>query len=228
LDKWFFYPGFTPRTGGLLQHPPAPDAAEARAWLAAQGWAPAIGERGVLLFGYASPALPTLLAALADAPSLLWLPPGSLHDQVTALPLPAGLRLQPLPWLASSDFDRLLLTADLRLVRGEDSFVRAQLLGSAPLLWQIYPQDDGAHAPKLDAWLDLSLADAAPDLAATVRHAHQVVNGLTDLSPGPLALPDLAAWRMQQRRWQAKLQTQPDLVTQLLACVETRRPAISG
>lgn len=225
LDKWFFYPGFTARTGGLLQHPPAAGASDARTWLAAQGWSPAPGERGVLLFGYASPVLPVLLAALAALPAQLWVPPGSLRDQLAGLPLPAGLRVQPLPWLASTDFDRLLAAADLRLVRGEDSFVRAQLLGDAPLLWQIYPQDDGAHAPKLDAWLDQHLAGATPDLASAVRRAHHVVNGL---APGPVKLPDLAAWAAQHRRWQAALRAQPDLVTQLLAFVETRKPVISG
>jgi uncharacterized repeat protein (TIGR03837 family) len=155
-------------------------------------------------------------------------PPGSLHDQLAGLALPAGLRAQPLPWLSSPDFDRLLVAADLRLVRGEDSFVRAQQLSHAPLLWQIYPQDDGAHAPKLDAWLDLLLDGAAADLAAAVRCAHHVVNGLAGHAPGPLDLPDLATWGAQHRRWQATLHTQTDLVTQLLAFVETRKRAISG
>jgi uncharacterized repeat protein (TIGR03837 family) len=225
LDKWFFYPGFTATTGGLLQHPPAPAADDARAWLAAQGWAPAPGERGVLLFGYPSPALPALLGALARAPTLLWLPPGGLREQLAGTALPAGLRVQPLPWLASADFDRLLLAADLRLVRGEDSFVRAQLLGDAPLLWQIYPQHDGAHGPKLDAWLDRHLAGAAPGLAAAVRQAHHAWNGL---DAGPPALPDLAAWGAQQRRWRAELHGQADLLTQLEAFVKTRHPATSG
>ncbi len=229
LDKWFFYPGFTPATGGLLRDPPAPAAAAARAWLAAQGWAPAPGERGVLLFGYASPALPALLAALAGAPTLLWLPPGSLRDQLAGLPLAASLRPLPLPWLPSTDFDRLLVAADLKLVRGEDSFVRGQLLGDGPLLWQIYPQHDGAHGPKLDAWLDLHLAGAAPALAGAVRQAQHSVNGLADITAGrALQLPDLAAWGAQHRRWQTRLHTQADLITQLLAFVASRQGWKSG
>jgi hypothetical protein len=64
----------------------------------------------------------------------------------------------PLPWLPQTDFDHLLAAADLALVRGEDSVVRAQLVGRGPVLWQIYPQSDGAHAPKLDAWMDRLLA----------------------------------------------------------------------
>jgi uncharacterized repeat protein (TIGR03837 family) len=225
LDKWFFYPGFTPATGGLLQHPPLPVPAAAAAWLVQRGWAPAVGERSVLLFGYASPALPSLLAALADQPSLLWVPPGPLQAQLTGQPLPPGLRLQPLTWLPLEEFDLLLTHADLKLVRGEDSFVRAQLLGAGPVLWQIYPQDDGAHAPKLDAWLDRCLAGCAPALAAAVRQAHQVVNGL---APGPLQLPALAAWRVQHLAWQAALHAQADLVTQLTAFAASRQRPKSG
>ncbi len=229
LDKWFFYPGFTPATGGLLQHPPAPKAADASAWLAQRGWAPAAGERAVLLFGYASPALEWLLAALAGLsmrqPTLLWVPQGPLQAQLAGLPLPHGLRLQPLPWLALADFDWLLAAADLKLVRGEDSFVRAQLLGAGPVLWQIYPQDDGAHAPKLDAWLDHSLAGSPPGLAAAVRQAHHVANGL---APGPLQLPDLAAWRAQHLAWQTGLHARADLAIQLLAFASSRRARKSG
>ena len=228
LDKWFFYPGFTPATGGLLQHPPAPDEAASRAWLAQQGWAPAAGEHAVLLFGYPGLDVPALLDALAapgQAPALLWLPPGGLRDRLTALPLPPGLRLQPLPWLDTRHFDHLLATADLALVRGEDSFVRTQLLGGGPLLWHIYPQHDGAHARKLDAWLDLVLAGSPVPLADAVRRAQRVLNGL---APGPLVLPDLAAWRRQHLAWQAGLHAQDDLVTRLMAFCRSRMAAKSG
>jgi uncharacterized repeat protein (TIGR03837 family) len=225
LDKWFFYPGFTPATGGLLQHPPAPAPADTTAWLAQRGWAPAAGERSVLLFGYANPTLHGLLAALAGTPTLLWLPQGPLQAQLAGQPLPPGLRLQPLPWLPLADFDQLLAAADLKLVRGEDSSVRAQLLGAGPVLWQISPQDDGAHAPKLDAWLDRCLAGSPPALAAAVRRAHHVVNGL---APGPLQLPDLAAWHAQHQAWQARLHAQADLVTQLLAFTSRRQGGKSG
>jgi uncharacterized repeat protein (TIGR03837 family) len=179
----------------------------------------------VLLFGYANPALHGLLAALAGTPTLLWLPQGPLQAQLAGQPLPPGLRLQPLPWLPLADFDQLLAAADLKLVRGEDSSVRAQLLGAGPVLWQIYPQDDGAHAPKLDAWLDRCLAGSPPALAAAVRRAHHVVNGL---APGPLQLPDLAAWHAQHQAWQARLHAQADLVTQLLAFTSRRQGGKSG
>ena len=49
-----------------------------------------------------------------------------------------------LDWLPQAEFDRLLWSADLNIVRGEDSLVRA-LWAGAPFVWQLYPQHDGAH-----------------------------------------------------------------------------------
>ncbi len=214
LHKWFFYPGFTAASGGLLHDLPALQADTASRWGALPG------ERCVLLFGYANPVLPQLLAALAGQPTLLWLPPGALRAQLAGLPLPAGVRVQALPWLPQPAFDQLLAAADLLLVGGVYSFVRAQLLGAGPLLWQIYPQHDGAHAAKLDAWLGQHLAGCPAALAQAVRQAHHVINGL---APGPLHLPDLAAWRAVHQAWQAGLRAQTCLVTRLLDFVAAKR-----
>lgn len=67
LTKHFFYPGFTPATGGLLREPDLAarrGAFDRAAWLAAQGiaWR---GEPVVTLFCYEPRALPALLAAWA-------------------------------------------------------------------------------------------------------------------------------------------------------------------
>jgi hypothetical protein len=45
--------------------------------------------------------------------------------------------------------------ADLNVVRGEDSIVRAVWAGK-PLIWQIYPQTEDTHLIKLEAWLKIS------------------------------------------------------------------------
>src|SRR5665811_575943 len=55
-------------------------------------------------------------------------------------------------FLDQDQYDRLLWACDFNLVRGEDSFVRAQW-AARPLLWQIYPQKEGAQRPKLEAFL---------------------------------------------------------------------------
>lgn len=214
LTKWFFYPGFTARTGGLLREPGLiEDMAgfDGQAWLAARGWAPQPPERVVSLFCYEHPQLPAWLPALATQPTLLLATPGPARRQLRALPRPPGLRLIELPWLTQPDYDRLLWACDLNAVRGEDSFVRAQW-AAAPMLWQIYPQRDGVHAAKLEAWLSACLDGAPAALAAAARHAHRHWNGL---AAAAAALPDLAAWRGWQRVWRQRLLAQDDLTTQL-------------
>ncbi|MDL5033946.1 elongation factor P maturation arginine rhamnosyltransferase EarP [Pelomonas sp. APW6] len=226
LEKFFFYPGFTRRTGGLLREPGLIEAldaaaapASATAWLQRQGIERQAGERLVSLFCYENSALPALLDGLAPALILACPGPGSrmlraLQDRGT---LPAGLRVHHLPFLAQDDFDQMLCACDLNLVRGEDSFVRAQWAGR-PFVWHIYPQDDGAHEAKLEAFMALAFAD----MPGSVRQEWQVLwrtwNGLHPHSPAPrpLTVPSPQAAEPAFRQWRATLRAQPDLVTQLL------------
>ena len=209
LTKWFFYPGFTARTGGLLREPGllAERAAFDRAgWLAEQGLDLRPGERLVSLFCYDNPAIPALLQNLVQTPTLLLLTPGPAQRQVIGAP-PAGVRTLALPWLPQPDFDRLLWACDLNFVRGEDSLVRAIWAG-APFVWQIYPQSDGVHAGKLQAFLDRF--PAVPGLADLWR----AWNGLQPSWPG---LPDPAAWQRACLAWRDRLAAQADLTSALQA-----------
>lgn len=213
LTKHFFYPGFTPRTGGLLREPGIAEQMrhfDATGWLAERGWAGPTGERRVSLFAYANPALPQLLRALAEQPTLLLACPGPLQAEalqlVQDLPL---LRVQALPYLPQDDYDRLLWACDLNLVRGEDSFVRAQWAGK-PFIWQIYPQHDDAHHAKLEAFMSRA---ALPE---TWRGVWRGWNGMAPL-PEPLgaALADLQPLTRHATSWRSELLAQPDLLTQL-------------
>jgi len=202
LAKHFFYPGFTPRTGGLLREPGLLDAQQRfdrAAWFAAHGIAPS-GARVVSLFAYADADRERLVERLADAPTLVLACAGGAAPAA----LPAAVRWLPLPLLSQAGYDHLLWASDLNFVRGEDSFVRAQW-AAKPFVWQIYEQDDGVHAAKLDAFL----ARYAPG-AAMARFWH-AWNGLADW---PDALPPLDA--QAPLAWRAALLEQPDLVTQLL------------
>ncbi len=216
LNKQFFYPGFTPRTGGLLREPGllAERARfDAQAWLAEQRIERRPGERIVSLFAYANPALPALLDTLAQASTLLLICPGAAQAQMHSHMLPtAKLRWQALPYLSQPDYDRLLWACDLNFVRGEDSFVRAQWAGR-PFVWQIYPQHDGAHGAKLAAFLDRYLADGEADLARQTRSLWRGWNGL---APWNGKLPELEASGAQALKWREHLTSQPDLTTQLL------------
>ena len=223
LVKWFYYPGFTPKTGGLLRQPGQVEAAlrdDPAAFFADLTVAPRRGERCVSAFGYPDAHWSALAAGLADAPTLLLALPGGAANAWQDQALPATVRLQVLPWLRQTDYDRLLRACDLNLVRGEDSFVRAQWAGR-PFLWHLYAQHDFAHAAKLDAFLARFLAGAAPALSASVAAWMRHWNRLAQTNPGPL--PDLVAWQRHTERWRDGLLAQPDLVTQLLDFVEKTR-----
>lgn len=225
--KHFFYPGFTARTGGLLREQ---DLAHRQQgfdrlrWLQAHGIADPAQALVASLFCYEPAALPELLAHWAQQGHLgravnLLVTAGRATEAVRAC-LPADrsglLRLVFLPYLSQKDYDHLLWASDLNLVRGEDSLVRALWAGQ-PLVWQLYPQDDGAHWPKLQAFLQTV---GAPPAA---RQWHEAWN---PAPPGERAsawrYPDPDAWRDWQQQALAcrqSLQRHDDLSTQLLAFV---------
>jgi uncharacterized repeat protein (TIGR03837 family) len=238
--KHFYYPGFTADTGGLLREAgvePRPHAlppAARRAWLAQQA-IPWQGETVVSLFCYEPPALPALLQGLADSehPTLMLVTPGRAQAAVrawrAATQNDAGaaqpdttsvgaLRLHELPPLTQTGYDQLLRACDLNFVRGEDSLVRALWAGQ-PWVWQIYPQDDGAHADKLLALLDRI------DAPASLRAAHLAWNGLASAATPPVDWADLplADWRAAADRLRVQLAEMPDLVSQLVGFVQKKR-----
>ena len=226
LTRTFWFPGFTPRTGGLLREPGLLEQQrgfDRSAWLAQQGIEPGPGERLVSLFCYLNPALPALLETLADQPTLLLATPGAATDQVLSALGPelrrGALRAQCLPWLSQPDYDALLWSCDLNFVRGEDSFVRAQWAGR-PFAWQIYAQHDGSHRAKLLAFLDRMLAGADASLSARVRALWLGWNGFV---PMPPALPPAPAWQALGAAWREGLATQPDLATRLLGLIAKKR-----
>ena len=212
LTKWFYYPGFTPRTGGLLREAGLQASRalfERDVWLRQHGIGLQPAERVVALFCYDNPALPALLHDLARRPTLLLATPGLVQRQLDTLPAPpAPLRIHRLPWLDQAGFDRLLWSADLNFVRGEDSLLRAVWAG-APFVWQAYPQDDGAHQAKVDAMLER--LQPGPAVAAAWR-AWNAGGAIWPGLAADLDTPDpaFARWR------QAQLE-RPDLVTQLIA-----------
>lgn len=206
LKKWFFYPGFTPLTGGLLRESSLSDrqaafrsqAPSLTQWLLSCGIdAPLeIAQcRKLSVFCYPSAPLPALLDALShqllhgsQASVALLLTPGHAtnlarqwRQQITrpdvlAL-LDTRLHLIELPLLTQSKFDELLWLCDLNLVRGEDSAVRA-LWANRPHIWQIYEQDDGVHAEKLHAFTRRWMAAWPPELSTPVIQLWDAWNNL--------------------------------------------------
>ncbi|HTY98694.1 MAG TPA: elongation factor P maturation arginine rhamnosyltransferase EarP, partial [Rhodocyclaceae bacterium] len=190
---------------------------------------PAGGPLTISLFCYDNPALPALLDRWAAGGEALHckVAEGPARRRVESwlgAPFPPGtavargaLALEALPFLPQTGYDGLLAGCDLNFVRGEDSIVRAQW-AEKPFVWQIYPQADDIHRPKLDAFLALYGTNLpASDRTALNRFWH-AWNGDGDIAaawPGfRAALPDLLA---HGRPW-AETIAAPGNLAENLAC----------
>ena len=231
MTKWFFFPGFTHGTGGLLREA---DLAVRQAAFQRQAWLSALpldkpiaaNEQLISLFCYEPAALPELLTQLsqADTPTRLLVaqgrPSAAVATATQALDMPKSgtgqLHISQLPYLSQTEFDHLLWACDVNFVRGEDSLVRALWAGQ-PLVWHIYPQDDLAHHDKLHAFED------ALQMPTDLRKFHAVWNGL-ETGPLPaLSRATIGAWRQWSQQVLRHLQVQTDLTGQLISFVAQKR-----
>ncbi|GAB4123934.1 MAG: elongation factor P maturation arginine rhamnosyltransferase EarP [Sideroxydans sp.] len=198
LTKYFFFPGFTEKTGGLLIEGGllerrdaflSDDAAQAEYWHSLGVPEQQAGELRVSLFSYENAAITPLLQAWAQGAAAVrcLLPEGRAVPQVAAFFGQAGARagavwqrgsltVHVLPFVEQPEYDRLLWACDVNFVRGEDSCVRAQW-AARPFIWQIYPQHDGVHRVKLEALRRLYTADLSADAADAVRELWLAWNG---------------------------------------------------
>ncbi|MCR6738498.1 elongation factor P maturation arginine rhamnosyltransferase EarP [Aeromonas dhakensis] len=248
LNKYFFFPGFTARTGGLLcergliveRERWQQDEAGLNAYWASLGLPPKQElELRVSLFTYESAALTSLVESWCQGatPVTLLLPLGrSLNDVLTGAGLAdavptaragdllrvGNLTIKLLPMTDQAGYDRLLWSCDLNLVRGEDSFVRAQW-AAHPFLWHIYPQEEQAHMVKLDGFLDHYLAELPTATGQWLRGFSHALNQGENTREWWAQWPDHAAiWQQHGRHWSHKLLQDGDLVTRLVKFLESR------
>ncbi|QKG00644.1 elongation factor P maturation arginine rhamnosyltransferase EarP [Aeromonas hydrophila] len=248
LNKYFFFPGFTARTGGLLcergliveRERWQQDEAGLNAYWASLGLPPKQElELRVSLFTYESAALTSLVESWCQGatPVTLLLPLGrSLNDVLTGAGLAdavptaragdllrvGNLTIKLLPMTDQAGYDRLLWSCDLNLVRGEDSFVRAQW-AARPFLWHIYPQEEQAHMVKLDGFLDHYLAQLPAATGQWLRGFSHALNLGENTREWWAQWPDHAAiWQQHGRHWSHKLLQDGDLVTRLVKFLESR------
>lgn len=248
LNKYFFFPGFTARTGGLLcergliveRERWQQDEAGLNAYWASLGLPPKQQhELRVSLFTYESAALTSLVESWCQGatPVTLLLPLGrSLNDVLTGAGLAdavptaragdllrvGNLTIKLLPMTDQAGYDRLLWSCDLNLVRGEDSFVRAQW-AARPFLWHIYPQEEQAHMVKLDGFLDHYLAELPAATGQWLRGFSHALNQGENSREWWAQWPDHAAiWLQHGRHWSHKLLQDGDLVTRLVKFLESR------
>ncbi len=171
LSSYFYFPGFTLRTGGLLRevdlitrrnewldHPAAQlsflkslgiSTQALEAW---QGKNQQHKAKLISLFCYPNAPIHSAVDLLtkSDTASVLLIPKGiAPHLQTSRI---GNLFIERIPFVPQIDYDKILWTCDLNFVRGEDSVVRAIWAGK-PFIWQIYSQTENTHLFKLDAWL---------------------------------------------------------------------------
>lgn len=212
VQKYFFFPGFRPGTGGLLREAGLleqrdafqRDAAARQQFLQALGVFPAAGARLMSLFAYENTGLASWLDVLAadGRATHLLVPEGRILGDVQRwlgveslktgdVHRRDGLTVQVLPFVRQEQYDRLLWCCDFNAVRGEDSFVRAQWAGR-PLLWHIYRQDEDIHLDKLDAFLELYTEGLSPAAKTALVSLWQAWNADGDMAH---------SWKMLLEHW---------------------------
>lgn len=240
LMKHFFFPGFTDKTGGLLREA---GLAQQRLDFVPEPFLRQLGltdaelaARKVSLFCYPHAPVSALFEAWRQGaqPLVCLVPEGVAADAVRAFTGGDGaagtvathgaLTVRVLPFVPQPDYDRLLWACDLNIVRGEDSFVRAQWAGK-PFIWHIYPQDENLHHKKLRAFLQRYAADL-PALASFALCWNGAATGA-----GADDWP--ALWRgLEQERvaatgraaeWQRQMLAHGDLAANLLSFAATLR-----
>lgn len=136
-----------------------------------------------------------------------------------ALPDELAEKLQRVSFVPQTEFDSLLKTYDLLFVRGEDSFVRAQLAG-IPMVWQIYPTADDAHWTKLDAFFQ-RYAEGLPEPARrALKNMWWYWNGapLENINPVQLLtdiLKQMDILKAHAVKWRQALLPQCNLIERL-------------
>jgi uncharacterized repeat protein (TIGR03837 family) len=199
---------------------------------------PVDGEMRISLFCYPNAALPSMLDAWADGESSVscLVPEGVAAGALDAWtrgnvphrnhPFRWGrLSLHAIPFVAQDAYDRLLWSCDVNFVRGEDSFVRAQWAGRV-FTWHIYPQAEGAHWRKLDAFLDRYARGLDSASEGAVRRFWRAWNGAPDAGAIADAWLEFAAVRPHLDRhgeaWAATLAALPDLAFGLVNKARSR------
>jgi uncharacterized repeat protein (TIGR03837 family) len=218
LVKYFFFPGFTRQTGGLLLERDLLarraafqcDAAQQQAFWRSIGMEiPTEATLKISLFGYENAALAGLFDVWAAGaqPVLCLVPEGRILPQAGLYfgddapragndYLRGNLQVRVLPFVEQERYDSLLWACDVNFVRGEDSCVRAQW-AARPFVWQIYPQHDEVHWQKLQAFLKLYQAPLSTDASQAVQGLWQAWN---DEGEAGQAWPAFAAARGELER----------------------------
>jgi uncharacterized repeat protein (TIGR03837 family) len=251
MTKWFFFPGFTPDTGGLLREPDLLEAPtttfisatsvdtvaasqtrqskfDRAAWLTALSLDKPIAgnERLISLFCYEPVALPELLKQLsqADEPTRLLVAQGRPSAAVTVATQALHMPSSGTGQLHISQLPYFSqIDFDHLLWACDFNLVRGED-SLVRALWAGQPFAWHIYPQDDLAHHDkLHAFEAALDMPVDLRKFHAVWNAL-EMAPLPaLSRAALDDWRRWSRQVQQRLQAQTDLTSQLLGFVAQKR-----
>lgn len=240
ITKHYFFPGFKNDTGGLIRETNL--MAERAAFINSKAeqesfWreldiADDLGNDAIKisLFCYPQANIANLMLALESVNQPIHIFTqlnGSIAEKIDTSAdvnnrngkkiCKGNLTIHLLPFLSQADYDHLLWTCDLNFVRGEDSWIRA-IWAEKPFIWQPYIQTDDTHIKKLNAFLDLYLNQATPEIKAVLVESQLAWSKASTSMLAPFTrlinhIPDLLAYAKQQTN---NLAIQPDLATKLV------------
>ena len=207
IPKYFFFPGFQDDVGGLLLDPiPLEGSVVARlipkslksTWLKLRP-----GAKRISIFCYPGAPLRKWLEDLGALGETIDILLTHGHAELLNLPgektigLPTNIQLISMPFVSQDEYDWVLSQCDFNIVRGEDSFIRAQLAGK-PFIWHIYPQEDRAHEGTLAAFLDLYLANTSQELRLAA------IAAMTWAMPSTW-FKSIDTWHSHAKDWRAQI-----------------------
>ena len=214
--SYFFFPGFTRKTGGLIFDESLLELRK-RGRLLRTVESNRKKTQYITIFLYKNSAIDTLLAVLQKSSRSFRIKifeglPLEEFNQKFKTELRIGehlkinnLEIEALSMISQARYDILLAQADLNLVRGEESAARAMLLGK-PFLWHIYPQSADAHLKKLEAFFEV-MRETAED-----KEIIDVIAGINlSYNHYGTALADFDfdryydRWRLACRHWSSYL-----------------------
>ncbi len=229
LNKTFFFPGFTERTGGLLREKDLFARREAFVQRQQQADNGTHDELQVSLFCYPFAPIRQLLSIMAQGPRPVHcripqtgiLPAVCDFFEVTQLTVgqqisTGQLTVEILPFLSQDAYDRLLWSCDLNFVRGEDSWIRA-IWAARPFIWQPYRQEEDTHLLKLQAFFECYNHGCEAAARTSLEQFHRAwVSGELQAAHWQQLLQQLPALQAHAKQRAEDLAQQADLASKLV------------
>lgn len=235
INSYFFFPGFTPKTGGLILD----DAIPPQTFIHKNSYKKDNQQPlSVTVFSYENPKIKFVMENLLRGKENYELkffegkPLLNINYLYRNINLRIGsyknlsnLKLIGCKMTDQKNYDKLLSNSDLNLVRGEESAVRGMLCGK-PFLWHIYPQADKAHIIKLKALFECMktyLPTKTHKNIDIIRDLNLEYNGEKTGKNFPIIEDFLPEWNEVTNLWSEHLFSLGSLTQHLINFIEEKK-----